>query len=614
MSEAMKLALTFTAADAASNVIGRLENNLRALGAEGKKVMASFEATKDHLFKTAQGLGVAYTSMKLAEPGLAAAASLETLGLKARTSLDNGRKSASELNVELGKLNNSAISLSQSIPVAAAEAAEFQNLLLKRGFSAEDITAGGLGETALALAQLKGVPGESMAELMEQLREQFKVAGPDEMKGLLNWMQQAGAKPDEIRSALARTGQQMHALGVSAKDAITVAGYMEHVGRPGGALDALMGSMLGMAGNPQSDAARVARAWNLNFFRDGQFVGFDALQEQLKTRFVGADAVRRQTAFKLMFGEAGDNAALGLFDNERLTEFSAAAARRDDAITAIHKQNEGLSASFLELRHAVQNTMAALFAPWTPGLAKMARAGKDVTAGFGDLFRDYPGLAKLTTGFIGLAAAAGLVYAGIHGWKALVSAGGVLAGLKGLGLNLFGGATNLAKGVAEGKALQAAAGVTPVFVTNFPAGMGLGGAASAVGAGMILDKWGKPIATAAAGAVLGKAALLKGAAGLATIPNLLTGGAVLGSGLYGYEVGKRVIAPFADWAADKTGLTPWQWLTERVEDYSRRAAAGAINKITIDLNVDREGKLVTNTTGAASVDISNNTARGTYGS
>jgi len=259
--------------------------------------------------------------------------------------------------------------------------------------------------------------------------------------------------------------------------------------------------------------------------------------------------------------------------------------------------------------------MAAMFAPWTPAMARMAQGLKSVTASTGDLFRDHSGLAKVTTAFIGLAAAAGLAYAGIHGWKALVSAGGVLAGLKGLGLSLFGGATNLAKGVAEGKALQAAAGVTPVFVTNFPAGMGLGGAVGAVGAGMILDKWGKPIASAAAGAALSRGAgLLKPALAALPMPNMFAAGAVASAGVAGYTVGKYAVAPLVDYTADKTGFTPWQWLTDAFARYAEKAAyhEKISNHVAIALNIDQAGRIVVNADPASSVEVSNSTARGIH--
>jgi hypothetical protein len=69
----------------------------------------------------------------------------------------------------------------------------------------------------------------------------------------------------------------------------------------------------------------------------------------------------------------------------------------------------------------------------------------------------------------GLAIGAAALLAGKFGGRAV---GGFLKGKAGTGV-----------GIAEGKAVQAATGVTPVFVTNWPGGSGLGSAAAgAVGA------------------------------------------------------------------------------------------------------------------------------------
>ncbi len=113
---------------------------------------------------------------------------------------------------------------------------------------------------------------------------------------------------------------------------------------------------------------------------------------------------------------------------------------------------------------------------------------------------------------------------------------GALYGLKSVGgkvLSKFGGIGGAAAGVAEGKALEAAAGITPVFVTNMPAG-GLGGGLADVGkkgmGGKALDilKKGKGL--------LGVGATgLAGYLGLGSVAGLGTTsvGALAGAGAYG---------------------------------------------------------------------------------
>lgn len=143
----------------------------------------------------------------------------------------------------------------------------------------------------------------------------------------------------------------------------------------------------------------------------------------------------------------------------------------------------------------------------------------------------------------GAALAVGTVLAARYGGKAL-------SGLA----KRFGGT---AAGLAEGKALEAAAGVTPVFVVNWPASIG-GGAADLIGSGVDAAR-----AAGAAGGVARTAGSLRslavlagglplsawgsmGAAGMAT-----AAGGVLAAGAGGYALGSAINAG-AEWAARGT--------------------------------------------------------------
>jgi hypothetical protein len=107
---------------------------------------------------------------------------------------------------------------------------------------------------------------------------------------------------------------------------------------------------------------------------------------------------------------------------------------------------------------------------------------------------------------------------GLTGGELLAGGAAIgLAGLLGLrmGKNLISRYRGTAGGIAEGKAIEAATGVTPVFVTNWPAG-GVGaaaGGAAANAAGAILDRFGNPIRTTVAGGARA-AGGLSGLAGL----------------------------------------------------------------------------------------------------
>jgi TP901 family phage tail tape measure protein len=153
---------------------------------------------------------------------------------------------------------------------------------------------------------------------------------------------------------------------------------------------------------------------------------------------------------------------------------------------------------------------------------------------------------------------------GINGKEALLGGGalalGTLAaaryGSKGISslAKRFGGT---AAGVAEGKALEAAAGVTPVYVVNFPASLG-GGAADIAGAAAN--------AAGGAGKVAGKAKTLAAMVGSLPIGALGTMGA---GGLA--TIGAGVAAAGAGGYAVGSGLN---WLGEKAAKGTRLEGAG----------------------------------------
>lgn len=131
-------------------------------------------------------------------------------------------------------------------------------------------------------------------------------------------------------------------------------------------------------------------------------------------------------------------------------------------------------------------------------------------------------------------------------------------------MSRFGGT---AAGVAQGKVLEAAAGVTPVFVVNWPASMGgsvadmAGAAAGAAGAAGKVASRAKSLAVLAGGLPLSAWGGM-GAAGMAT-----AGAGVLAAGAGGYAVGSGLNA-LGEYAAKGT----------RMEGFGTDVIGGAIAK------------------------------------
>ncbi len=176
------------------------------------------------------------------------------------------------------------------------------------------------------------------------------------------------------------------------------------------------------------------------------------------------------------------------------------------------------------------------------------------------------GLDKKENGGLGLNGNDILVGGGLG---ALGIFGGARYGGKAVGAlaRRFGGT---AAGVAEGKILEAAAGVTPVFVVNWPASMGggVGDIVGAAGAGGVAANAGKVAGRAKTLAVLAGGLPLSawgsmGAAGLGT-----AAAGVTAAGAVGYGVGYGLNA-LGEWGARGT----------RMEGFGTNVIGGAIARV-----------------------------------
>lgn len=152
--------------------------------------------------------------------------------------------------------------------------------------------------------------------------------------------------------------------------------------------------------------------------------------------------------------------------------------------------------------------------------------------------------------------------------------------------------SSTAAGVAEGKALEAATGVTPVFVTNWPDSMG-GERGSLPGARKKLeDLFGGKAGAAATG--LGAA----GWAGSALLlGGLLTGAAAAihhGFGMGSHPGDRRYAATFGGYAFGEGGLTNGFAPLSAAADAAARAA-DVKNTVNIEMHVDQAGRVVAET-------------------
>ena len=227
-----------------------------------------------------------------------------------------------------------------------------------------------------------------------------------------------------------------------------------------------------------------------NYFRDarGNLKDTSEIIGILRQKMKGLGDAEIQTRLTKVFGERGARLAFGLLNVDR-GSFEQINEAMDASISLTDKLNmamEGLNRSADALRGNIRSLAATAFTPALVPLNKMIKGMNDMASAAGAIV-DKKGVAEAVSGVslgsvaVGTIATAALAGAGVYHFKK------VLAGVGGFG-GLFDSLFGTAAGIAKGKAVQGATGVTPVFVTNFadmpPGGAGgAGGIAVAAGAG-----------------------------------------------------------------------------------------------------------------------------------
>ena len=164
------------------------------------------------------------------------------------------------------------------------------------------------------------------------------------------------------------------------------------------------------------------------------------------------------------------------------------------------------------------------------------------------------------------------------------------------GKDFFKGLGSLGKGVAAGKALEAVAGITPVFVTNWPSGITTSG-------GGILDQFGRPIPTTIPGA--------GGAGGIATKfgSAALIAGKIGAAGAVGYAIGTGINKGIGALVGVNKQSDKWYeggvggWLGEKLYDLFNPETAKLLNKNSmpapivnnISIQIDKEDRVTDKT-------------------
>ncbi|GFO61174.1 hypothetical protein GMST_34990 [Geomonas silvestris] len=478
MGDTFRLAMQLTMVDLLSGVASRAKANIQQLGVAGKEAARNFELMERHATRGLKALAIANYTVNKMKPGVGAAADLQESMIDVRMSLLRSGKDANTLGRELQQVRSTAVDLQKITPFSAVDVVNTQRELMTSGVEFQDVIGKGAARAAMVLATITKTAPETTAGIMLGVGVPYHLKGKDygELSDEIQKHVMSGRmKMPQLEAALPYAAPYTNAYGVPWKDMLTglaVLGEQGQLGSHAGVglkdfYERLTGatriSKRYMAAMNR-DLARKGKA-PLEFWdKSGELLPTHEIIKSLRSSLGSYNRKMRLTLLQKIFGEQGGLAALNLmptgtgsweFVKGKVLEVASA----EDKMT---ERLKGFSATVTALGGTSKTTLATIFDPMLAPMTEVLKDLNEIVAKIGEINEAHPSLAKTTS--YGLAGISGVL--GGYGLYNLVKAGKfgskVFKGLRGTSF------ASLGVGLAEGKAVEAATGVTPVFVTNWP--------------------------------------------------------------------------------------------------------------------------------------------------
>lgn len=593
MSSTLALALQITATNGAAGVLNGLKKSLSDMGRLSKENAVHFDAMTRSLQKAGNAFAASiYINSKL-KPGVQAAADLEEAMNRVKGNIAQVGDKADDLAAKLQKVRDTGREVSKVMPYSAKDVVDIQGSLLKAGVDLEAVTgARGAAYSAAGLASVSGMSPADVGDALARVGKQYDFKPEDYKTAADMLMKGEAASPgslQELMYSLRQSGATAKLLGVSFKDSVTMSAAMAPLGLESGtAINRYILDSAGLTPMQRKAMAKLGLGkFNENgkfenhLYKNGKYIGLDAENKLVREKFAGIkdDNAKAKLAHDI-WGQEGMRAALMVGAGKDI--FGDMQKQMDLSLGLEERMTiamEGFNMASKAAAGTVQTMLATAFSPALAHATTLANKVNDIA----DSSAQWMGQHKTANSLIANGALA--VGAGVAGYglfnliKGLGSGAKVLKGLMGGGASLMGG-------IAQGKAVQAATGVQPVFVTNFAQMQG-GSAGTAVS---------DLAATAAAAAAgpgllgkikdLGKVALLFGSTNMSTI--LRGGGLALGTaagglaaaGGAGYAAGTF---GYNNWMSDETKGTLGGTIAQILASFGNEEAKQAIN---LTLHID----------------------------
>lgn len=587
----LALALQITAINGASSILGKVSRDVNGFA---DKASQKADQMKKHFNDAWLEIGKGAIAMQYGlskmDGIVKPAADLEEAMLAVRSNLGSNTMAAKDLNDQLKKVAETSDLIATKTRLSKVDAANLQNELFKGGLAQQDIVGDkGAGVATATLATLGGMDAGTAATSVVNIGSMFGLAKEQYAEladNLVRVDDAAATSVPKLVYGLQQAGFSAKALGENSKSTAIALAMLSPLGEMAGtSLNRMLENTTGKTPKARKHmielglATMKAGKFDNKFYDHGKFIGIAKALDLIKTKLnaVKGDGARLKIAEQI-FGEEGGRAALAaMLTGQSYEVIKKGMESSYSSAQKLEIMMGGMNAQTDRFKNSWSGLSAEIFDPLTKKVTALLASMADGFNNLTKIAKDSPATKNALSIGAGVAGAGLLTY--------------ILAKFGGGAKSMFKGLSGTAAGVAEGKALQAAAGVTPVFVVNMPgggisAGSAAGGLAeTALGAG----------AGSAAGGILGKLfamakmplgalAMTGSASGAATGLGMI-GGGVLAAGAAGYGAGTLINKGFIEGTAlgDKIGES----VAKVLAAFGNKEAQQAVN-----INLSLDGKQI----------------------
>lgn len=586
------VAIQITLVDLISRGLTGVRDRLKGLAESSHDTKMAFDRMGKS-FKYAAMSAIAtrgmYQGMK---PAVAAASDLQAELIGTRAELMKSGKSAKQLNKEMADIKKTAFSVQAWTPFDMGQIVALEKTLVKAGANINDV----IGETGAAaataaLAVYENLDPAQTGKALIGIGTPFKITA-DKYMELADTIARAASASTVGAGEIAETAKYaagpMAKLGKSSKEMLALSAMMAQVGVTGT-----------MAGTSLKNF--FLKATGHKVFQDahGNLKSTVDIIDILRKNLKGMGTAKQVSILKKMFGEEGMPVALAILEESKGSYEDIIKAMEESASLQkkINLAMGGFGKQFNSLGGTARSTMAQLFLPALVPLTKLISKTNEFVAAIGKAATEKESLGKAVSGLsLGAIGAGGLATVGM-GATGLFYLRKVLKGTGGI-KGLFTGGANTAAGIAKGKAVEAATGVTPVFVTNWPVAMGAAGVASDIAAG-------------SSGGFMKKAG-----SALKKLPLLAAGKVALAGGA-GYGVGTYINKGLGALVEKTTGgmYKGPGFLGDALYDLfhsnEKNRPAETKNNINLNVRIDEKGRVFTES-DSMNTELNTNLKRGKF--